>query len=394
MTAPSLARGSPPRLGPAGSAVRRPSSSAPVPAARGRARLRSALLATALVLTACASGDAPADDPGAPTQGTGDGGGGAAPAAPDATAAEVDGRARSPFTGLPQDADVLARPALIVKIENSPRARPQTGLDAADVVIEELVEGGITRFVAVFHATLPESAGPVRSARPVDVDLLGGFGASGFAYSGARAEVEELLATVPSVRVTEGAPGFFRATGRDAPHNLYLRTAETLEAVVARGARPLRDLGWVFDADVPADALSCPTDATACGDPGASVTVVMSPSFRTGWTYDERAGLYRRDQNGEPSEVTGGGRIGAANVVILATRHYVGISGYDETDATTDGAPALVLRDGRRYAATWRKPTASDPLLLLTPEGDPFPLRPGPTWLHLPRADRMPTVGG
>ena len=357
--------------------------------ARTRRVLPVGLLTLALLVAACTGSesadplpDAPTAPGDAPAPADGDG---AAPTEPDA-------RPRSPFTGLPVDRDVIDRPALIVKIENSPAARPQSGLDAADVVFEELVEGGITRFVAVFQATLPDAAGPVRSARPVDVDLLGGFGPSGFAYSGARAEVQELLAGVPSILVTEGGPGFFRDDVRDAPHNLYLRTAETLEAVTARGARPLRDLGWTFDATVPDGALTCPNGATDCADPGASVVVEMSAAYRTGWTYDAAAGVYRRDQNGEPSEVTGRGRIGAANVVILAARHYIGISGYDETDATTDGAPALVLRDGRRYAATWSKPTADDLLLLLTPDGAPFPLRPGQTWLHLPRSDRMPTL--
>ena len=369
--------------------MRRPSRRPRTPRRRPRRRAGlPGLLAAGLLLAACAA-DAPAPTtaPAAPA--------GPAPAAPSGGAEDPveDTRPRSPFTGLPVDRAVIDRPALVVKIENSPRARPQSGLDTADVVVEELVEGGITRFVALFHSTLPEVAGPVRSARPVDVDLLGGLGASGFAYSGARAEVRELLATVPSVLLTEGDPGFLRDPARDAPHDLYVRTAETLDAAAARGARPLRDIGWTFTEAPPAGALACATTAPSCPDPGAAIVVPMSAAYRTGWTYDARAGLYRRDQNGEPSEVTGRGRIGAANVVVLAARHYVGISGYDETDATTGGAPALVLRDGRRYAATWVKPTAADPLLLLGPDGDPFPLRPGPTWLHLPRADRMPTVG-
>jgi len=118
----------------------------------------------------------------------------------------------------------------------------------------------------------------------------------------------------------------------------------------------------------------------------------MSRSFRTGWTYDAAGGVYRRDQNGRSFAAVGPGEIGAANVVVLATRHYVGASGYDETDATTAGAPALVLRDGRRYEARWEKPTAGDLLRILTPDGEPFPLKPGATWVHLPSADRMPTL--
>jgi hypothetical protein len=304
----------------------------------------------------------------------------------------LDDRPRSPFTGLPVDPQVIERALLIVKIENSENARPQSGLDVADIVIEELVEGGITRFMAMFHSDLPDVAGPVRSARPVDADLLRGLGASGFAYSGARPEVQGLLALAPSIRVVEGVDGFFRDDARRAPHNLYLRPETVLGVVEQRGARPLIDIGWVFDETIPEGALVCPPGTAACADPGGSVVIEMSRAFRTGWTYDTDAGVYRRDQNGRPFAASGPGDIGAANVVVLATRHYIGASGYDETDATTLGAPAIVLRDGRRYEARWVKPTARDLLLIQTPDGEPFPLKPGPTWVHLPAAARLPTV--
>jgi len=349
------------------------------------------ILAAALVLAACGSGGDRADGPSTQAPGAP---GPAAPAdgsSPDAPT--VDDRPRSPLTGLPTDAARLERPVLIAKIENSPNARPQSGLDAADIVIEEVVEGGITRFFVLFQSELPETAGPIRSARPVDTDLLGGFGRSGFAFSGARAEVQELLARTPSVLITEGGAGFYRDSVRSAPHNLYLRPAETQAAVASRGARPLLDIGWVFDESVPVGALTCPAGASGCPDPGASIVIEMSAAYRSGWTYDRAAEVYRRDQNGRPFTVTGGGSIGAENVVILATRQYVGGSGYNETDATTSGAPAIVLRDGNRYAAVWVKPTAGDPLLLQTPGGRPFPLKPGRTWVHLPPADRMPNVG-
>ena len=346
-------------------------------------------VAVALLLTACGGAADPAD-PAGPT--TPD----AAPTTPDDGSggeAPTEALPRSPFTGLPVSEDVLARPLLTVKVENSENARPQSGLDAADVVVEELVEGGITRFLVLFHGELPERAGPVRSARPVDVDLLSGLGPSGFAYSGARAEVEELLAAAPSIRVVEGVDGFFRDDVRRAPHDLYVEPATVLDVVRARGARPLVDIGWRFSEQVPDGALTCPAGATGCADPGAAIVIEMSAAFRTGWTYDAPAGVYRRQQNGRPFAVTGPGEIGAANVVVLATRHYVGASGYDETDATTTGAPALVLRDGRRYAARWEKPAAGDLLRILTPDGEPFPLKPGATWLHLPAAERMPEVG-
>lgn len=355
-----------------------------------RRRALAGVLGLALVVAAC-GGDADGPDTAGSTPPP-DGPEVVDPAAPPTGGGE-DTLPRSPFTGMPVAEDLLQRPLLAVKIENSENARPQSGLDAADIVFEELVEGGITRFMALYHSRLPDEVGPVRSARPVDADLISGFGPSGFAYSGARAEVEGLLAATPSVRVVEGVDGFFRDDVRRAPHNLYLDAGEVLDVVAARGARPLVDIGWRFDDEVPGDAVACPASATTCADPGASVVIEMSAAFRSGWTFDPATGVYRRDQNGRPFATAGGVAIGAANVVVLATRHYVGASGYDETDATTTGAPAIVLRDGRRYEARWEKPTGTDPLRILTPDGEPFPLRPGPTWVHLPAEDRMPGIG-
>lgn len=301
--------------------------------------------------------------------------------------------ARTPLTGVLVEDDVAAelaeRPLLIAKIENSPAARPQAGLDTADVVLEELTEGGVTRFITLFHSQLPDEAGPVRSARPVDVALGTGFGQPVFAYSGARAQVQGLLNGSPMIALEEGAPGFLRVPDRRRPHNLFIHPAEVLAAGVDRGATPITAPDWMFAEDAPAGEVTCAADATECEDPGLALVVPMSNSARTGWSYDATAGVYRRDQNGEASTVTGAGRIGAANVVVLATRHYnegccdTNGSPYTETDVLGEDI-ALYWRDGKRYEGTWRKSAADAPLELLDADGDPFPLKPGATWLHLP----------
>ena len=291
-----------------------------------------------------------------------------------------------PLTGVAIDV-LPPRPALLVKVSNSPEARPQTGLAEADVVFEELTEAGITRFAAVFHSQLPEVVGPVRSARPVDVQLMAGFGHPGFAYSGAREEVRELLARAPAAPITEGVPAFFRDDGRYAshpfaPHDLFLTVDAALDSVTERGARPLGDIGWEFDDEPPQ-----PAGAESAGA-GGSLDIVMSSASTTTWDYDPADGVYRREQNGQATEVTGDARIAAANVVVLDVRHYVGASGYPETDVLGEG-PGVVLRDGERYRITWSKPSATDPFALHLPgQAEPFPLKPGPTWIHLP--DELP----
>lgn len=347
-------------------------------------RVLAALLGCVLVLGAC-GGDTEPDvaDPGREPADDG--------REPDAE----DAGSHSVLTGERVDDETLERPLMAVKIDNSPQARPQTGLDAADVVIEEVVEFGITRFMALFQSHIPEDVGPTRSARPVDAQLITAFGRSGFVYSGARAEVRGLLASTPAIRITEGGAGFYRLRDRPAPHNLYNRLPQALQAVEGREPDVLDGIGWVFADEAPAGAITCPSGSESCDDPGAALEIDMSDRNRTGWEYDPGDGVYRRSQNGTPFRVTGPAAIGAANVVVLATRHYLGEANCHgarcpETDVTTDGDRAIVLRDGERYEIRWRKPTADVDLELLGDDGRPFPLKPGPTWIHMPSAVDMP----
>ena len=301
----------------------------------------------------------------------------------------------SPLTGEEIDEERLEQPILLVKIDNAPQARPQSGLEAADIVFEERVEAGITRFLAVFHSELPEVVGPIRSARPVDAQLMATYGSSGFAFSGARDDVQPMLRSTPSILTTEGRRGFFRDSARRAPFNLYIDPESTLGEVIERGAEPFDDVRWVFDEQPPSSALDCPEDAEDCTDPGAAVRVDISSGYDTHFSYDDDAGLYRRSQGGQATVVTGEGQVGAANVLILDTRFYFsGPNCYGapcpETDVVTEEAAALVLRDGRRYEASYRKPSAEAPIEVFDANGDPFPFKPGPTWVLLP--DGLPSL--
>ena len=354
----------------------------------------AAVFAGALLLTACSNQDEPEVPPGASAPQPDEPDEPDEQDEPDEPEEPDDPWPASPFTGERVEEEVLDRPLLMAKVDNHPRARPQSALDAADIVYEEEVEGGLTRFFVLLHSQMPDALGPVRSARPVDTQLMSGYGPSGFAYSGARPEVQAMLSGTPTIRVTEGGPGFYRDGSRGAPHNLYVRPADTLMGIIERGAEALGDVGWVFEDEVPAGAVRCPAAASDCEQPGRRIDIRMSYAYTTGWEYDRPGGVYRRSQNGQPFLVTGDGRIGAANVVVLATRHYVGASGYPETDVTTDDSAAAVLRDGRLYAARWAKSSATAPLRILTPGGEPFPLKPGPTWLHLSDAAGLPTFDG
>ncbi|HEX6569569.1 MAG TPA: DUF3048 domain-containing protein, partial [Acidimicrobiales bacterium] len=120
----------------------------------------------------------------------------------------------------------LDRPALFVKIDNVERARPQAGLDQADIVFEERVEGNLTRLAAVFHSTDAAVVGPVRSVRTTDLELVPLFGRVLFAASGGNRGVLPQLhaADVVDVGANVSPEGFYRDHGRPAPHNLFTST--------------------------------------------------------------------------------------------------------------------------------------------------------------------------
>jgi hypothetical protein len=189
-----------------------------------------------------------------------------------------------PLTGVLVE-EVPDRPALIVKVSNSPEARPQTGLDLADVVFEELTEGGVTRFITVLHSQLPEVVGPGAlgpagrppgglGVRPARVRVPPGPARRSAPRSG-RPQPS------PSPRAHPGSSATTAGTPRTpfAPHDLFLEVATAIDTVEARGAVPLGDLGWRFSDDPPAG-----------GSPAITLEVPMSRAYATGWTYDPGAG--------------------------------------------------------------------------------------------------------
>ncbi len=288
-----------------------------------------------------------------------------------------------PLTGVATDRPRTGEPVLAVKVDNATAAAPQVGLEHADIVYEQVVEGGVTRFLALFHSDLPDEVGPVRSARLLDADLLSPFRPV-LAYSGARDEVErELVGTGEIVLVPAVGSGPFRRDGeRAAPHDLLAVPAE----VLAQGAQtsPVEPASSGLDwGPLPAE-----------GSVGTELSIRMTPSQVTSWEYDDEAGRYRRFSAGVPFEVVGTMPVGAANVVVVLTD--VGEGGCCDGNGATyvrtriEGrGDAVLLRDGRRIEVTWVKPSRDSHLRLVDEAGSDVPLAPGPTWIHLAPTDAV-----
>ncbi len=295
----------------------------------------------------------------------------AAPAVPGpAISAQAGRQLLSPFTGEPVRSP---GPVLAVKIDNIVNARPQTGLSKADIVYVLPVEGGLTRFLAIYSSHFPPVLGPVRSARDDDLQVLRQFGRPAFAYSGAQ---PHLLPVVEHARIVDlyagRAGGYYRDSSRVAPYNLYAHTGQLLAE--AHGASTAHDIGFRFG-PAPADGTS--TTVKSVSYPAASFTFRWSPG----------AGRWLVWMDGARAMTTDAGQLGAPTVVIQYTR--VGTSRFPEWGGpapyaySTGSGRAVVLRDGQAWKAHWSRPHGSDGTTYTTGSGQRMTFARGQVWVLL-----------
>ena len=288
---------------------------------------------------------------------------------------------KAALTGLAADSATRSRGILAVKIDNYRLARPQWGLEQADAIIEENVEG-VTRFVALFHSSVPAIVGPVRSARTGDLDLLTAMNRPVFAFSGANAGTTDWIDSAESsgVLVDFSAlvrPCYAREPSRPGPHNLLLDAACAMSTAVGEGAaRPLWriDGSWVPGADVGATA-------------DTSFTVEMD-GVDVGWTWDATSRTYLRSQDGVPHVTVAGTQLAFRNVVEVFAVHVPSPVDARTPNPITDGTgDAVVHRDGRSIPAIWSRATPDDPFEFFDRvTGTPIPLDTGTTFVELTRA--------
>lgn len=286
-----------------------------------------------------------------------------------------------PLTGVPAD-EVPERPALSVKIENPRVVRPQTGLEDADVVWEQVVEGGVTRFVAVYHSRIPPRVGPIRSVRPVDPDITAPSGGL-VAFSGGQPRFVRALvdAGLQIVSEEEGHAGFWRDPRRAVPHTVFGDPARFLEQADARHSEP------------PEPQLRTalrPELATAVvhGAAARALAITLSSYSQPGWTWDAAAGAWLRTETSVPATAASGARLAATNVVALrvdlvdsGTRDPTGAV-VPDTRLVGDGT-ATVATGGKVLDVRWSKTSVRAPLRLATADGLPVLLAPGTTWVEL-----------
>ena len=288
-----------------------------------------------------------------------------------------------PLTGLPvSNPATVGRPLLAVKIDNSPEARPQAGLDRADLVVEEVVEGGLVRFMAIFQSQDADRVGPVRSVRPVDGKLLTPIKGY-FAYSGGNLTEKALIKQAPLtlVGVDELPAAYTRRRDRRAPHNLYSSTQGIYGRAPAAGGAPPALFAYRAAGTPPSGSGMAPL---------AKLQIVMGPLTNASWTWDASAGVFRRSTNGSAHTVEGGGQLGFANVVV----QFVGYQDRPNGETDSVGAPvpeanvagtgdAWILSGGMLVKGRWNKANDGAVTTYTDAAGAPVKLAPGSTWLML-----------
>lgn len=285
-----------------------------------------------------------------------------------------------PLTGRPGEGP--ARPALVVKIDNAPKARPQAGINQADVVVEEAVEGGITRLFTVFHSQDPPVIGPVRSARSTDIALAAPLNRPLFAYSGANNVFLKLINEAPMVDIGVNAvPGAYRRErGRPALYDLFSSSAALFGAAPPGSGPPPPIFRYG-----PAAPGGKPSQGVQLEFRGRVVTLVD-------WRWDAAKAGWLRTQNATAHVDADGAQVTATNVVVQVVPYEdTGIrdqSGEPVPEAKLVGeGRALLFRDGVVTEGKWSKASAEAVTEYTTPDGQPLMLNPGQTWVELARAD-------
>jgi len=297
------------------------------------------------------------------------------PATTTTTTTTIAGLA-SPLNGLAaDDPALLERRALAVKIDNHPNARPQSGIAQADLVYELLVEGGLSRFIAIFHDNDSEYLGPIRSGRPTDPTLIRPTGAV-MVFSGAQPWIEQIIVNT-GVRLIGEGEGTFRIQGRSAPHNLYGDTLALRAVADARG----------YGDDPPPAILEI--GEYEGQEPAAQVATTWDAGNRVLWLWN--GSEYQRFTNELPhNEIDIDGnetQIATDVLVVLEAVQYTARPPGDGTPVpaleTVGEGVAYVFANGMVQEGSWSRADNADPFTLRAADGGAMTVPAGRPWIAI-----------
>lgn len=319
----------------------------------------AALLATTLLLAGC-GGDSEDSPP--------------AGAAPDEPSSSETSEAPPeptywPLTGLERSGNAPKHPVIVTKVDNTSSSAPQVGLGQADLVVEELVEGGMTRLAAFYYSKVPGNIGPVRSMRASDISIVP-EGATVVTSGAAQVTLNRVKAAgIPWI--TEGAAGVYRETSRSAPYNLFARLGEISQRLKT-DEEPPPYLPFGAEADLPKGGKATTLTASFGG-------------HTTSWQF---SGDRYVNTNSYAAE---GDQFPADSVLVLRVKigdaGYRDPAGYPVPETKFEGkGPAMLFHDGRVIRGTWTKKGLTGAIGLETKAGELL-VPAGHVWIELVPAD-------
>jgi hypothetical protein len=295
-----------------------------------------------------------------------------------------------PLTGLPvRSVSQLRHPAVVVKMDNSPWARPQTAINQADIVFEILVEG-ITRYALVYGSDLPKVVGPVRSARSSDIDLLAGLGDPLLAWSGANPTVMGQVAAAARngwlVDASRGAnpPEYWRDPNRQAPHNLYTSLPMLLSMFGGGSTKPPQAILLHGPLGAPLPPSARGTAGVTINFGGGVVVQYVWDAVHKGWARYQVDQLH--DLAHSATLDSNGQQVAPPNVVVLFLRYGISVADSISPQAISTGSGSgEVFTQGHVININWRRGSNKAPFIFTLPNGQTYRLPPGRTWVALPQ---------
>ena len=271
------------------------------------------------------------------------------------------------------DQAAATKPVTAIMIENSPDARPHSGLKQAEVVYEAIAEGGITRFLALYQQHKPQLIGPVRSLRMYYIDWLAPYQASVAHIGGSAAALAEVRnGSYRDIDQFFNAGSYWRARDRYAPHNVYT-SFEKLDALnAAKGYTSSQFTGQAR------------ADAAPSATPNAtSINLNFSSNrYNTHYDYDAASNTYLRSIGGQPSDDREEGRLAPSVVIALRVNETTIMEdGWRQSIVTTGNGAAQIFQNGTVTEATWQKGSRTEPLKFVDTNGQEIALNRGQTWI-------------
>ncbi|MEY4361361.1 MAG: hypothetical protein RL391_667 [Actinomycetota bacterium] len=343
-------------------------------------RIHSILLISSLVFAGCSSTSAAPESTAAPSSTEA-----VTTTLEETTTTVAPELPKFPLTGTDiLDPTTADRPAIIVKIDNAPGARPQTGMSRADIVYEENVEQW-TRFAAVFHSQGSDPVGPIRSGRTQDINLGTSLDRPLLVWSGGNNTVTSLInkSELVNMSVSAAGPngGYYRSTDKKAPHNLFTKLSNIWALDEGRGGRPpaqfeYLEKGLVFE-----------------GERATGVKLKMDGAMKASWEWDQTSGTYLRNHEDKPHLEADGTRVSTNNVVVIVCEYKTSVADSRSPEAQTTGTGTVwVFSGGMFLEGTWSRADNRSPWVLTAADGSPIALTPGRTWVELIRDGQASVV--